>query len=166
MGFLTNFLQTTFNAAYGILMGAFVANLLVDAITAAIPNYFSGQASQLLSYISGLSLITFLTGLLHNPFFGAVVNGAALLGTMSGVSLLSNLSSATQTYAQTVFIVAYVTYVYTNALFLFADWVPLVVQGLIVAPVVMAFDYFLIGVFSVAEILYVLMALGYIPQGV
>ncbi|MEM0290253.1 MAG: hypothetical protein QXD10_10085 [Metallosphaera sp.] len=102
----------------------------------------------------------------NNPFFGAVVNGAALLGTMSGISLLSNLSSSTQTYAQTVFIVAYVTYVYTNALFLFADWVPLVVQGSIVAPVVMAFDYFLIGVFSVAEILYVLMALGYLPQGV
>lgn len=82
---------------------------------------------------------------------------------MSGIS---NLSSATQTYAQTVFIVAYVTYIYSNAIFLFADWVPLMVQGSIAAPVIMTLDDFLIGVFSVAEILYVLMALGYLPQGV
>ncbi|WDS52885.1 hypothetical protein [Sulfolobus tengchongensis spindle-shaped virus 4] len=40
------------------------------------------------------------------------------------------------------------------------------IQGLIVAPTIMVFDDVLISVFSVSEILYLLMALGYIPQGV
>ncbi|MEM0172831.1 MAG: hypothetical protein QXV57_09770 [Thermoproteota archaeon] len=65
-----------------------------------------------------------------------------------------------------MFIVAYVTYIYTNAIFFFAHWIPLMIQGLIVAPTIMVFDDVLISVFSVSEILYLLMALGYIPQGV
>ena len=133
---------------------------------AAAPNSVFQQASQLLSYISGISIISFLAGLTNNPFFGAIVNGAAALGTISGLSILSNLSSSTQTYAQTVFIVAYVTYIYSNALFFFVHWIPLMVQGSIVAPVVLVFDDVVTSIFSIAEILYILMALGYLPQGV
>jgi hypothetical protein len=133
---------------------------------AAAPNSVFQQASQLLSYISGISIISFLAGLTNNPFFGAVVNGAAALGAVSGLSILSNLSSATQTYAQTVFIVSYITYIYSNALFFFVHWIPLMVQGSIIAPVVLVFDDVVTSIFSIAEILYILMALGYLPQGV
>ena len=133
---------------------------------AAAPNSVFQQASQLLSYISGISIISFLAGLTNNPFFGAVVNGAAALGAVSGLSILSNLSSATQTYAQTVFIVSYITYIYSNALFFFVHWIPLMVQGLLIAPVVLVFDDVVTSIFSIAEILYILMALGYLPQGV
>ncbi|MEM4115512.1 MAG: hypothetical protein QXP59_05865, partial [Saccharolobus sp.] len=143
-----------------------VLNILFDAIIAAAPNSVFQQASQLLSYISGISIISFLAGLTNNPFFGAVVNGAAALGAVSGLSILSNLSSATQTYAQTVFIVSYITYVYSNALFFFVHWIPLMVQGSIIAPVVLVFDDVVTSIFSIAEILYILMALGYLPQGV
>ncbi|MEM3290651.1 MAG: hypothetical protein QW046_03965, partial [Candidatus Micrarchaeaceae archaeon] len=137
-----------------------------DAIMAAAPNSVFQQASQLLSYISGISIISFLAGLTNNPFFGAIVNGAAALGAVSGISILSNLSSSTQTYAQTVFIVSYVTYIYSNALFFFVHWIPLMVQGSIIAPVVLVFDDVVTSIFSIAEILYILMALGYLPQGV
>ncbi|MEM3809603.1 MAG: hypothetical protein QW342_06685, partial [Thermoproteota archaeon] len=141
-------------------------NILVDSFIAAAPQYFSGQTAELLSYISKISIISFLSGLTNNPFFGAIVNGVAALGAISGISVLSNLSSSTQTYAQTVFIIAYVTYIYTNAIFFFAYWIPLFVQGSLVASVIMFYDDILISIFSVSEILYLLMALGYIPQGV
>ncbi|MEM3377239.1 hypothetical protein [Metallosphaera sp.] len=167
MGFLYNFLQTTFNAALGLVVGAAAINILFDIIKAAAPQYFSGQASELLASISGISIVSFLSGLTNNPFFGVLANGAAALGAISGISVLSSLSSSTQTYAQTVFIVAYVTFVYTNAIFFFAHWVPTVVQGLLIAPAVITLDDGVITpVFSVAEILYLLTALGYIPQGV
>lgn len=159
MGFLTNFLQTTFKVEIGLVIITSVINILADAIMAAL-QYFSGQTAHLLSCVTGISLISFLIGLVNNPFFGAIANALAAVGAIVGESILSNLSSSAQTHAQTVFIGAYVTYIYINAIFFFVHWIPPLVQGSLVAPVIMMFDDILITIFSVSYILYLLIVLS------
>lgn len=168
MGFLTSFLQKTSDIAVGILIFASVVNILFDAVIASIPDfYFSAQNAQLLSYVYGLSLTSSLIGLTNNPFFGAVANAVvALLVAILREQVLSNLPSSTQISAQTLFILAYIIFIYTNAIFFFAHWILLTVQGSNIAPTVKVFVDVLISVFSVAEILYMLMVLGYIPPDV
>ena len=183
MGLLTNFLQKTFRAALGVVIGATIINILFDVIMVAVPNFleqfsqnasyiygYSGQAAQLLSYIYGLSLITFLIGLANNPFFGAIANAVVgILVAIIGEIVSSNLSSSPQIFAQNMFIVAYTLFIYFNAIFFFAYSVPLLVKEIIpsifisiMTPGIMIFDYIFITIFLVAVILCLLIASGLI----
>jgi hypothetical protein len=156
MGILYNLVNSVFLAGEGVTIAGLAINILVNLI----PCIRTSIPPSVYATISSMTLLNFLFNILHNPFVSVTLSGVGAI-----VSFVVSLSASVESYMQAGMYAVYASLIFGN-LDWFLVWATTTISssGLAIATQAVYLIGVIDSIVGIAQVIYILMVLGIIPN--